>query len=194
MEPVTRHRIEDVTPRTLWASFGVLARAFADDPVIRWVQPSPRLDRVTFAGIHVASHGAPGASHLLFDGAEPVAAASWDPPGHAPHPLRQVASLPLLAAGISTGFGRGAALVAALEERRPAEPHWYLATIGSAVPGRGFGSALLRYGLERVTGTAYLESSNPRNVPLYQRFGFEPLAPIRLPRGPELIPMLRPAR
>lgn len=194
MEPSTRHRIEDVTRRTLWPSFGVLARAFADDPVIRWVQPRPWGDHLTFAGIFLASHGAPGTGHLLFDGGVPAAAAYWDPPGYGPGPARQVASLPLFAAAISTGIGRGATLVAALQERRPTEPHWYLSTLGAAVPGRGFGSELLRYGIDRVTGPAYLESSNPRNVPLYQRFGFEPLAPIRLPGGPELIPMFRPAQ
>lgn len=193
MEPISRYRIDEVVPRMAWTSFGVLARAFADDPVFRWVQPRRRGDRLTFAGIHLAMHGAPGTGHLLFDGGVPAAAAFWDPPGYRPGPLRQVAALPFLAAGITTGLGRGIALTTALEERRPNEPHWYLSTIGAALPGRGFGAALLKYGLDRVTGPAYLESSNPRNVPLYRRFGFEPLAPIRLPRGPELIPMFRPA-
>ena len=41
--------------------------------------------------------------------------------------------------------------------------------------GRGLGSVLLEAGLARCdaeVGLAYLESSNPRNVPLYERFGF----------------------
>lgn len=194
MEPLTGHRIEDVTRRTLRASFEVLARAFADDPVLRWVQPRRGRDAAVFAGIHIASHGAPGTGHLLFDGAVPVGAAYWDPPGYRPPLARQVASLPVLIAGITTGLRRGAWLVQALDERRPTKPHWYLATLGAVIPGRGIGSALLRHGLDEITGPAYLESSNPRNVPLYRRFGFEPLAPIRLPGGPELIPMYRPAQ
>ncbi len=60
----------------------------------------------------------------------------------------------------------------------PTEPHWYLATLGTAPEHqhRGLGSALLRAQLRRVDEAgepAYLESSKERNVPLYSRFGFE---------------------
>ena len=42
---------------------------------------------------------------------------------------------------------------------------------------------------------AYLESSNPANVPYYQRFGFEVTGEIVLPDGgPSLVPMWRRAR
>ncbi|WP_019201652.1 N-acetyltransferase [Tsukamurella sp. 1534] len=188
-------RIDVVTTRTLWRSFDVLARAFADDPVIRWVQPARWGDRAVFAGVYLASHGAPGTGHLLSEGGIAVGAAYWDPPGYEPSPLRRVASLPVLLAGTTTGFARGATLAKALGERRPRVPHWYLSTLGAVATGRGIGSTLLEYGLRHVSAPAYLESSNPRNVPLYQRFGFEPLSPIRLPHGgPALIPMYRSER
>ena len=41
---------------------------------------------------------------------------------------------------------------------------------------------------------AYLESSHPRNVPLYERHGFEVMGVIQPGDFPPLIPMLRPAR
>ena len=41
---------------------------------------------------------------------------------------------------------------------------------------------------------AYLESSNPRNIPLYRRFGFEITGEIRTESSPVLTPMLRPGR
>ena len=42
---------------------------------------------------------------------------------------------------------------------------------------------------------AYLESSNPDNIPYYMRFGFEVTGEIKLPDGgPSMIPMWRPAR
>lgn len=41
---------------------------------------------------------------------------------------------------------------------------------------------------------AYLESSNPANTALYQRFGFEGLGVIRVGHSPPMVPMLRSAR
>jgi len=63
--------------------------------------------------------------------------------------------------------------------------------------GRGLGSALLEAGLARCDAEgamAYLESSNPKNVPLYERYGFEVLGVIEPEDFPPLTPMLRPAR
>jgi GNAT superfamily N-acetyltransferase len=57
-------------------------------------------------------------------------------------------------------------------------PHWYLVLIGvdPARQGLGLGSLLLRAGLSRVDQDGVecqLFTEQPRNVPLYQRFGFE---------------------
>ena len=81
----------------------------------------------------------------------------------------------------------------------PDEPHWYLSMIG-VDPGRqgsGLGGKLLERTLKRVDQErlpAYLESSNPRNVSLYIRYGFEPLGTIEMGGEPIMTPMLRPAR
>ncbi len=63
----------------------------------------------------------------------------------------------------------------------PHEPHWYLATLGTAVEqqGKGVGGALLRPVLEHCDAEGlpcYLESSKERNVPFYRRHGFEVVA------------------
>ena len=61
--------------------------------------------------------------------------------------------------------------------------------------GRGYGSALLRHALQRCdreNAPAYLESSNPRNIPLYERYGFKALGSIQSGSSPTLVPMLRP--
>lgn len=81
----------------------------------------------------------------------------------------------------------------------PAEPHWYLPMIGvdPARQGRGLGSALLKHALalcDAEGAPAYLESSNPKNVPLYERHGFEVVGEIKPGDFPGLTPMLRPAR
>jgi ribosomal protein S18 acetylase RimI-like enzyme len=81
----------------------------------------------------------------------------------------------------------------------PVKPHWYLPLIGvdPLAQGRGYGSALLRDALElidREGQAAYLESTNPVNLPLYQRHGFEVVGIIRVGDAPPVIPMMRPAR
>ncbi len=81
----------------------------------------------------------------------------------------------------------------------PEEPHWYLPLIGvdPSRQGQGLGAALLKAGLQRCDADglpAYLESSSPKNVPLYERHGFEVIGLIKPGDHPGLIPMYRPAR
>jgi ribosomal protein S18 acetylase RimI-like enzyme len=66
----------------------------------------------------------------------------------------------------------------------PAEPHRYLPVIGvdPAHQGRGYGSALVRHALlqcDKDYVAAYLESSNPANVPLCERHGFIVLGTVK---------------
>lgn len=78
----------------------------------------------------------------------------------------------------------------------PTEPHWYLPLIGvdPARRGSGYGSALMKHALmrcDRENKPAYLESTNPRNVSLYKRHGFEVLGEIQVGSSPTIRPMLR---
>jgi GNAT superfamily N-acetyltransferase len=86
-----------------------------------------------------------------------------------------------------------------VEHAHPTEPHWYLAILGVRPErtGRGLGGALLEPGLARADAEgmpSYLENSNPRNVPFYERHGFDVVAEHWLPNGPVLTYMWRPAR
>ena len=87
-------------------------------------------------------------------------------------------------------------LRAAMAAAHPHEPHWYLNVV-STVPerqGAGLGAAVLRPVLDQCDAgdtCAYLESSNPRNVPFYRRLGFVDAGEIPLTGGPSLIPMWR---
>lgn len=63
------------------------------------------------------------------------------------------------------------------EEARPSEPHYYLSLLGTHPDhsGQGWGMGLLADNLVRIGAegvAAYLESSNPANVPRYERLGF----------------------
>ena len=67
---------------------------------------------------------------------------------------------------------------AVMARHHPDRPHYYLQSIGvrQDSQGLGLGSALLKHTTalcDRNQMPAYLESSSPRNVPLYERHGFE---------------------
>jgi GNAT superfamily N-acetyltransferase len=86
----------------------------------------------------------------------------------------------------------------ALQERHPAEPHYYIRSVGvrPALQGRGIGTALMRPTLDRCDSEgvpAYLEASSERSAVLYQRLGFVHLGVLTLAdAAPPLWPMRRP--
>jgi GNAT superfamily N-acetyltransferase len=72
--------------------------------------------------------------------------------------------------------------------RIPAEPLWHLDSVAvePGWQGRGIGSALVEFALERVrtSGVAViLETGTPRNVPLYMRLGFHVVEEADSPDG-----------
>ena len=78
-------------------------------------------------------------------------------------------------------------------------PHFYLSLLGTRAEhrGRGYGLDLLAKNLRRIDEAgmpAYLEASNPANVALYERHGFEVRGSFKLPGdGPEVFTMWRDA-
>ena len=183
----------------------VLARAFQDDPVFRWLQPDADRRAATTPGFFAAM----ARHHFLGGGGVEVAhsengigaATLWGPPGRwQQQPHEQVAMLPAVLRAFRGRLGAARALSEEMKRNHPEEPHWYLAVIGSdpQVRGGGFGRALMLSRLERCdaeAAPAYLESSHPDNIPYYQRFGFELMGEFRAPGGgPSLWPMLRQPR
>ncbi|MEZ7002263.1 GNAT family N-acetyltransferase [Streptomyces sp. AD55] len=77
---------------------------------------------------------------------------------------------------------------AAMRQHRPAEPAWFLGSVGvdPARQGQGLGTAVIRPGLraaEKAGVPAFLETSEERNVRFYQHLGFEVTAAYPLPGG-----------
>ena len=186
------------------AVMAVLQLAFATDPPMRYIFKRPQAYAAGFRRFAEATGVASlkaGAAWLAEDGA---AAAIWLPPGvegdrAAVGPLVQEFApperLPVLAK-VGEAMSR---VGETLRQAHGDAPHWYLSMIGvdPMRQGRGLGSALLEAGLGRcdAEGTmAYLESSNLKNVPLYERYGFEAMEVIQPGDFPPLTPMLRPAR
>ena len=109
-----------------------------------------------------------------------VAVSVWIPPGGSELSLEQEAEL---ATGLRERLGAGAERVLhafeAFDEHHPRdEPHYYLSLLGTHPQhlGHGHGLRLLADNLavtDDANAPCYLEASNPANVPLYQRSGFE---------------------
>lgn len=174
-----------------------LMLGFAADPVARWFFPEAW--QYVGAGRRFAEgFGGRAFEHgTAFVADETKAVALWLPPGVEPDEAMmggaiEEAMRPEKAADAN-------AVLEAMAKYHPAEPHWYLPLM-AADPmcfGQGLGSALLKHALtlvDRDRLPAYLESSNPRNLSLYERHGFEVVGKIQAGSSPTLTPMLRPAR
>ena len=170
--------------------------AFSMDPAARWTYPAPENylkhfpDLVRIFGRRAFECGT---AHFIGD---VQAAALWLPPGAQPDEEALMAHFQRTVPeqDQDTLF----AVFEQMGQYHPDEPHWYLPLIGvdPAQQGKGHGSALLVHALRRCDedGTpAYLESSNPKNIPLYRRHGFEVLGTIQVGSSPPITPMLRRA-
>lgn len=176
---------------------GIIAVAFVADPAMRWLYPDPHQYLTSFPAL-VRAFGEKAFEHgSAHEAAGFAAAALWLPPGVEADEaaLGQVIQSTVDAERVPGVFE----VLGQLRRYHPTEPHWYLPFIGVDVPrqGRGLGSALLRHALEQVDREhrpAYLETANPRNIPLYERHGFQLVGKIEAPSAPTLFPMVRPAR
>jgi ribosomal protein S18 acetylase RimI-like enzyme len=189
--------VSAVVPADRARAVATVALAFASDPMMRWSFPDP--DRYfSVARAFIDAFGGHAVDHGSADQAGDFAAvALWLPPGVAPNgeAMGAIIEANMLADRLQDGGG----LVEQMNRFHPKEPHWYLPLIGAdpAQQGKGFGTALLEYAMHRCDQDrlpAYLESSSPKNVPLYERFGFKVMGTIQQGSSPPLIPMFRPAR
>lgn len=184
--PVERHPVMDT-----------LTLAFSTDAPVRYMFPTAGGYLRNFPRLATAMAGSAIAAGSAWIADEGAAAALWLGPGAA---ADQDAIITLV--GETVTPERQVVLGALgdlMGEFHPKEPHWYLSMIGvdPSRQGQGLGSALLKAGLARCDAEglpAYLESSSPKNVPLYERHGFEVIGLIKPGDHPGLIPMYRAAR
>ena len=175
----------------------VLVTAFAADPVLRWMYPDPTGYLRHFPAFLRAFGGRAFTSRTAWRLGAFEAVALWFPPHVEPD-----GDAVLAEARHSVVEDRQADLFAVLEQMdaaHPTFPHWYLAWLGvdAVRQGMGHGSELLRGRLEVVDRDhlpAYLDNTNPRNIPFYERHGFEVTGVSQAGASPPLASMLRPAR
>lgn len=170
-----------------------LGKAFLDDPVLKYFLPEDTKDRALCIQngmqwmVWALGQSFPNMASKITDGTDVRGVILWEP--HSPN-CAAVLRMPPMFIGCflsKKAFGRSPnrkALInfyMGLEEKRKkhaGKPHWHLQTIAilPSMQGKGFGSMMLKADLakaDEIGMCCYLESSNPKNVPLYERHGFE---------------------
>ncbi|WP_198042774.1 MULTISPECIES: GNAT family N-acetyltransferase [Actinoalloteichus] len=177
---------------------GILTEAFMTEETTRWLFPVDADRRECQAHYYLPLAHQAAAEGGLFT-AEDTAAALWLPVAEdgvsAPDFGADELPPPLAAHG-----ERLITLLGVLAERHPRGlRHLHLSFMGvlPAAQGRGLGSALLRRGLAEADAAGlgvYLETASAGARALYERHGFQATGEaMRLPDGPEITGMWRPA-
>jgi len=171
---VTAPEISLASPQDRDRVLGSLVAAFVNDPVLRHLFP----DEQTYPTFAAAFFGS------LFDkrvrqetiwtiGAG-ASVAMWDGPSAGDGPPDDALAALLPAEALARVSAYNAAVHAAL----PTTPFWYLGVLGTDPEhsGRRWGRAVMQAGLRRAAADglpAILETSNPANVEVYRRAGWE---------------------
>jgi ribosomal protein S18 acetylase RimI-like enzyme len=188
-----RSAMSEETPQTV----ACIVAAFITDPMARfafasahdYLASAPEVTRAFARGSFEQ-----GTAHIIADF---CGAALWLAPGV--HPDGEALERLFRETVRPERLGDLLATFEKMGEYHPEEPHWYLPMIGVEpnMQNKGLGSALMRHAVTRFDRdgvTAYLESSNSRNIPLYERFGFEVIGRIQIGSAPVVTPMLRRPR
>jgi ribosomal protein S18 acetylase RimI-like enzyme len=189
--------IRSATAGEMPQAVAAIAAAFLTDPLARFAWPIPH-DHLR--GMALAAHEFAGASFehgTAYVSADFCGTALWLPPGV--HPNGEALERVFRDTATPAHLGDLLTTFEEMEESHPKEPHWYLPIIGVEpnAQGRGLGADLMRHAIARCDqegALAYLESSNPRNIALYLRHGFEVMGEIRVGAGPLVTPMIRRPR
>jgi ribosomal protein S18 acetylase RimI-like enzyme len=189
--------VRKTTPADEAAAIATVVLAFSTDPVARWCWPDPQQYLEYMPGFIKAFAGGAFEHGGAFCSDDHAGAALWLPPNvHSDEEALGDITQRTLSDEIRDDLS---AVFEQLAGYHPAVPHWYLPMIGvdTAQQGKGYGSALMKYALEqcdREHSQAYLESTNPRNISLYLRHGFEALATVKVGTSPPFVSMVRAPR
>jgi ribosomal protein S18 acetylase RimI-like enzyme len=194
---MTKPIVKTATTSDEAPAIAVVVLAFAADPAARWTWPDPHQYLVHFPHFIRALGGKAFAHESAYSVDGHVGAALWLPPAVRPEDDALVTLL--RRTGAASAQKDLFAVFEQMERYHPREPHWYLPFIGidPSRQGKGYGAALMKHALvpcDRDHALAYLESSNPKNIPLYERYGFELLGTIQVGTSPPIFPMLRKPR
>ena len=188
-----RSATADEQPRAIAS----VVAAFVADPLARFALPSPHEYLRAMPDAIRMFAGRSFENRSAFVSEDLTGAALWLPPGVEPdaEALEKLFRETVAADRLDDLLGT----FEKMGQSHPEDPCWYLPMIGvdPHVQGTGLGGALMRHAVARCDAEgllAYLESSNPRNLSLYERHGFEVMGEIRVGAAPLVRPMLRRPR
>jgi ribosomal protein S18 acetylase RimI-like enzyme len=178
-------------------AIATLTLAFGVDPSTRWAWPDPAQYLVWFPQFARVFGGRAFEHGTAYVAGDYAGVALWLPPGIAPD--EEALGAVFQRAVPERDQEQMFAVLEQMASYHPPEPHWYLPLLGvdPTRQGQGVGSALLQHATARCDQAgqlAYLESSNPANVPLYERHGFEIVGQIQAGTSPTFHPMVRKPR
>ncbi len=189
MQPMLRDEIKVVPleESQIEAAGAAMARAFFDDAIMAYMFPD-EAERRRLAPWHFSVFIRYGYlfGEVYTTSGNPDGTAVWFRPGKSEFTTERIEQAGLdrapevLGAGPWARFNTVCDYVERLHPIEVPEPHWYLPLLGvaPALQGQGAGSALLRPILDRADKDgfpAFLWTAKARNVPFYQRHGFEVL-------------------
>ena len=169
----------------------VLADAFVDDPLSKWLfgVDATLRDRLrrSFDGLLRRVYLSKGNTYTTDDLA---GCAMWSPPGKWKlSVVQQLRLAPLMLRLMpAASLRNGARLQMQVEKAHPADPHWHLSVLG-VDPSRqrtGVGTSVMRPILDRANAErvlCHLETSKEENLAYYARYGFEINNELELPTG-----------
>ena len=191
---MTVPKVVTATPEEASQAFATLTLAFVQDPMNRWVLPDP-VQYLKNLGQLARGLGGAAFAHGSADRLEDFSGvALWLPPGISPD--EQLLGRLIESEVAEKQRAELHEIGAQMGKFHPEGPHWYLAYAGVDLnrQSQGLGSVLIKHGLQRCDRDglpAYLESSNPRNVPFYERHGYEVIGEIQTGTTPTMFAMLR---
>jgi len=178
-------------------AIATLVSAFTDDPVERWLFPETQAYLTHFPKFVAAFGGQAFRDETVWMLGEFSAVALWLAPGSEPD---GEAIVNALSESVSPEKRQDSfAVLEKMDQCHPEYPHWYLPWLGvnRAMRGGGLGGELLKRCLVMVDEShlpTYLETPNPRTVPLYERHGFHTIDVAQAGACPPITLMLRAAQ
>ena len=184
--------IRKLDPSQLEAASNALMMGFSTDPFQRWLMPDPTIYYKNFKKWTINTCKQSFLEEGVFGDENNYGTAVWFPPG-----------FDIDFADVSETYkeipkDRKAEAFKMFDMMGESRVHdaWYLEylAVDPLKQGLGLGSSILKESLKVIDEAgeaAYLESSNPQNMSLYERFGFRFLKKIQIGSSPQINIMFR---